>query len=784
MKRFIKLQAIVLAVCLIFNMGIVQAETMSPDSKIKNIIFFIPDGGGMTAFNMADAVKQAGGFNAGVYPYATPVEKGEMYLKQYWVGAETTYSASHAVTDSAAGGTALSTGKKTTNKYIGVTPDGVPIANILEASQRSGKNTGIVVTCKWTDATPATFSAHDMSRYDGEPMIAQQMVNQGIDVLLGTTKTEYNSYSFHTDEYLEGKGYEVIKSKTELSSVKAGDRLWSKFSINPNYDISNKALSPTIVDMTKAAITALNDGNENGFFLMVEGSAIDGGGHANEPLPMVGDFLAFDAACQYAIEFAKGRDDTIVIVAPDHDTGGMHWDDANLEAIVEQLKAGKETEAEEAGLNWTTTSHTNWDGGVFIYAPEGVSYPKGIDVSKRDAALEEFRSSGFKVAKTNRIDNTDIPKYLAGFIGVDLDELSKDLFVDVTDQGTYNASTKTFVFDNTDSGLIMVKRNESVALHNGVEVDLEGEVTVYCNERFYVPQKLIEKTMGSGASFNNTDVTDKGTYNSATEIFTFEDKDVTFKNLSNILVYKGQEISMNEDVAVYLNNKFFVPNKALELIERLESGEFGKMSVIADCNTHKINVSGWVGVPNAKVSMMAVEEGTNLAEDFDATKIIAMTELKADYNGDYSTSIAVQDEDVAGNYKFYINYKGSNSKEAKSSSFTFKNSVPAMDVLGKDGGELMYMEQLEVGDSVNVILRGFDHKENFDGVAVIAQYDKDNNLISAKLFDDVDNDSVERGSEIHKSATVVSGAHKIKVMYWEHNTLCPVFGVYTIHTKN
>ncbi len=781
MKRFIKLQAIVLAICLIFNIGIVQAETQSPDSKIKNIIFMIPDGGGMTPFLMADAVKQAGGFNEGVYKYATPVEKGEMYAKQYWVGAQTTYSASNAVTDSAAAGTALSTGKKTTNKYIGVDPDIVPIANILEASQRAGKKTGLVVTFEWTNATPATFAGHDISRASAT-VLAEQMVNQGIDVVLGNKSSAYEGLSYLTDDSLEERGYEVVNTKEQLASVKKGDRLWSKFSTTLYSDISNSAATPTLVDMTKAAITALEN-DEEGFFLMVEGSRVDSGGHSNAPLPMMGDFMAFDVACQYAIEFAKNRDDTIVLITPDHDTGGMYWDDENLAAIVKQIQAGNEEEAEKAGLNWTTTNHTNWDGGLFIYAPEGVSYPEGIDISKKETAYNEFAQTGFKEAKTNRIDNTDIPKYLAGFIGVDLDQLSKELFVDVTDKGTYNATNETFIFDNVDSGLITVKRNESVATCNGVEVDLEGEITVYCNDRFYVPQKLIDKTMGSGASFDNIDITDKGTYNSTTEVFTLTDYDAYFKNLSNVIVYKGQEITMNEDVAVYLGDKFYVPEKAMELIGRLESGEFGKISVIADCNTKKINVSGWVGAPNAKVSMMAVEEGTNLAEDFDAGKIIAMCELKADYNGDYSTSIAVTDENVAGNYTFYINYKNSNSKNATASSFSFKNTVPTMDVVDKDGGELMYMEQLKEGDAVNVILKGFDNKENFDGVAVIAQYDKDGNLVHANIFHDVDNDSVEQGSEIRKSATVVGGAHKIKVMYWEYNTLCPMFGVYTVYTR-
>lgn len=741
----------------------------------------IPDGGGMTAVKLASAVKEEGGFNEGLFPYATPVKKGPMYISQYWVGAETTHSASHAVTDSAAGGTALSTGKKTVNKYVGVDPNVVPIANILEASQRAGKLTGLAVTVEWTNATPATFAAHDINR-SNTAILAEQMLNQDIDVVLGLSTNTYYTLPYHEDEALEGNGYSVIKTKTDLGEVKKGDRLWSKFvSAAFSTDTANKATSPTLLDMTKASITALADADEDGFFLMVEGSRVDSGGHNNNAFMQVGEFLAFDAACEYAIEFAKGRDDTIVLIAPDHDTGGIHWADADLPSIVEQIRAGKETIAE---VKWTGTNHTAWNGGVFIYAPEGVSYPAGIDVTKKDEAFAEFEATNFINAKTNLIDNTDIAKYLAGFIGVDLDELSKDLFVDVTDQGTYDSATQVFTFNNTDSGLIKVRRNESVATHNGIKVDLEGEIAVYCNDRFYVPKKLIEKTMGSGVGFDNVDVTERGTYNTETETFKFTDVDVTFKNFTNVLVYKGQEIDMGEDVAVYKDGKFTVPGKALELIERLESGEFGEISVIADCNMHKINVSGWVGAPNAKISLFAVEEGANLAGDFDAGKIIAMTELKSDYNGDYETSIAVQDEDVAGNYKFYINYKGSNSKDAKAMSFTFKNTVPTMDVVNGNGEELMYMEQLREGDTVRVDLKGFNFDDDFNGAVLVAQYDKEGSVIKTDIFDDVDTDTVEQGTEISKSTKVIKGAHEIKVMYWNYNTICPVFGVYKIYTRN
>ena len=175
--------AILSAVMLCANAAAVFAEAESVDSKIKNIIYMIPDGGGMSPFYLADYVKQAGGLTA-KYPNATPVETGDMFIKQYLVGSETTYSANNSVTDSAASGTALSSGYKTNNSYVGVSPDLKPHANILEASQSVGKNTGLVVTYEWTNATPAAFSAHSMARTNTLE-IGEQIVNQGIDIVFG-----------------------------------------------------------------------------------------------------------------------------------------------------------------------------------------------------------------------------------------------------------------------------------------------------------------------------------------------------------------------------------------------------------------------------------------------------------------------------------------------------------------------------------------------------------------------------------------------------------------------
>ena len=204
---------LLVAVMLFANIQVLaNNEPIAP--QIKNIIYMIPDGGGMAPFYLADYVKQEGGLTD-KFPNATPVEKGEMYIKQYLVGAETTHSASDAVTDSAASGTALSSGYKTNNGYIGLTPDKVPRASILDICQDMGKSTGLVATYEWTNATPATFSAHYSDRYSST-MIGEQVVHQGIDVVLCRTITDYEGQPWFEDEYLNNRGYEVLKKGRTL----------------------------------------------------------------------------------------------------------------------------------------------------------------------------------------------------------------------------------------------------------------------------------------------------------------------------------------------------------------------------------------------------------------------------------------------------------------------------------------------------------------------------------------------------------------------------------------
>lgn len=427
------------------------------------------------------------GFDKTRFPNVTPVEPGEMYIKKYLVGAETTYSANNEVTDSAASGTALSSGYKTNNGHVGIDPQAKPHANILEACQYIGKNTGIVCTYEWTNATPTAFSTHDISRANMTVM-SEQIVNQGIDVVLGNTHTAFSDKKWFMDSALYERGYKIIKDKDSLKSVKPGDRIWGKLPA-AYYDVERAESTPNIAELTEAAIIALNDENENGFFLMVEGSAVDGGGHSNNVVNNVGEYLAFDAACKVAIEFAKSRNDTIVVIAPDHDTGGLYYNYEDLNKIVQDVQFG----IRSSFAHYETGAHTARNGGVFMYIPKDVPYPSGIDPTQSSQVDEEFYNSYGKFSSVypsnpvNVINNIDIVKYITSLINVDLDKISNELYVDVTEQGTYDSASEIFTFKDND---IKIKRNTSTASVHGINIELSGEVALYIEGRFYVPQRI------------------------------------------------------------------------------------------------------------------------------------------------------------------------------------------------------------------------------------------------------------------------------------------------------
>ncbi len=303
--------------------------------KPKNIILLIGDGMGV----------------AHVFSAIT-ANKGTINMSQMsYVGFSQTQSASHFVTDSGAGGTALATGQRTFNGGISVDTNKVPIPTILELSEENGLATGLVSTSAITHATPASFIAHVPNRSMYEE-IAASFLKVEIDVFIGGGKdffTEREDKRNLVDE-LKQKNYQVYNSVEESKNVESG-LLAILTSAKHNEEYPNRG--NMLPDATQKAITVLQK-NKKGFFLMVEGSMIDWGGHQNNTEYVVKETLDFDRAVGIALAFAASNKETLVIVTSDHETGGM------------AIEGGSMTEAKVDG-NYTTGSHTAVMVPVFTY---------------------------------------------------------------------------------------------------------------------------------------------------------------------------------------------------------------------------------------------------------------------------------------------------------------------------------------------------------------------------------------------------------------------------------
>jgi len=272
--------------------------------KVKNIIFLIGDGMGLSE------VSTSLFYN----------ENPSNFERFSVIGLSKTSSSSDVITDSAAGATALASGIKSYNGAVGVTPDTLAVETIIEQISPKGISTGVISTSAITHATPACFYAHVKSRRMEED-IAQFLVDSEVDFFAGGGLKFFNNREDGIDllKLLEENNFEVqTKELPKTTSTKKQAIL-----------LSDKGM-PTMVEgredflpeATQLALEYLSK-NEEGFFLMVEGSQIDWGGHANDAEYLITELLDFDKTLGVALDFAKQDGETLVIVTADHETGGF-----------------------------------------------------------------------------------------------------------------------------------------------------------------------------------------------------------------------------------------------------------------------------------------------------------------------------------------------------------------------------------------------------------------------------------------------------------------------------
>lgn len=304
--------------------------------KIKNVILLIGDGMGL------------GQLSSGMF-----ANHNELTLTQLrHIGLSKTQSADDFTTDSAAGGTAMATGTKTKNRYIGLDPKGNKLTNLPEYIAPLGFVSGIVTTDHLTGATPSSFYAHQRDRGMTEA-IANDLKNSPLSLVIGA-----GGSSFDDTDIMNVAGFNKVDGLVDVAG--ATENKVVHFASSGGLKSKPDGRGNYLPEAVKAATTFLSS-KKAPFFLMVEGAFIDSGGHVNRTDMVVEEMLDFDLAVEQALRFADANGETLVIVTADHETGGLSLPQGRL--------GNREVEGQ-----FHTHDHTGIMVPVFAYGPHAQDF--------------------------------------------------------------------------------------------------------------------------------------------------------------------------------------------------------------------------------------------------------------------------------------------------------------------------------------------------------------------------------------------------------------------------
>lgn len=550
-SKFLKNKVLFSLVVFSFILTVLPVHTWAAPSPVKNVIIIMTDGTGSAHTTLSRW------YNGG-----QPLAVDEIVA-----GLTRTHSAESVITDSAPQSVAIATGHKSNSKFIGVLPakttiPGVaqipdelkykPVANLSEGAKLMGKSVGIIATSNLQHAHPAGFSAHwpDRNNYNE---IAEQQAYQNIDLFLGGGKQamlpkELGGSRIDGENLIDvvkSRGYTVIETREELQKV-TRPKVWGVFADDAMaYDFDRNTLRPTepsLPEMTQKAIELLSQ-NQKGFFLFIEASKVDWASHANDPIGVISDTLAWDKAVKVALDFAKKDGKTLVMAFADHGNGGLsignkstdkNYDTLSYEALITPLKKAlltgegiekmlgsdlsenniravmnryygvedlskEEVQAiqkakpgnfnyvvgpilsKRTALGWTTNGHTGEDLTLYAYGP---NHPTGL------------------------IDNTEVAKIAAKSLGFDLADIDNKLFVEATKAfATIGATARIDDTDKTNMVLVVEKGTKRAELpfnKNIIKIgtktyEMNG-ITVYAPKtgKVYIPQQAVELAKAAG----------------------------------------------------------------------------------------------------------------------------------------------------------------------------------------------------------------------------------------------------------------------------------------------
>ena len=289
--------------------------TMPPvDNEVRNVIIMIGDGMGLEQVSCAWVVN-----------------RGKLNLDNFpTVGLSRTYCTNELITDSGAGGTALSSGIKTAYSHVGTAADSTDIPSVLVKAQELGKKTGVVVTCHFADATPCDFCCHNEYRYNQDDLIADY-VTCGVDYLAGGGLdwfTVNRKDGRDITKEMAAAGYTVALTESELMAAElpvigilAPDNLPIAMERG---DLYRRSVARGLDILSR-------ESGDKGFVMMLEGSCIDDWLHGNDIGKAMEELLDFDRTIGDVLEWAAADGHTLVVVTADHNTGALTLQDGNLE---------------------------------------------------------------------------------------------------------------------------------------------------------------------------------------------------------------------------------------------------------------------------------------------------------------------------------------------------------------------------------------------------------------------------------------------------------------------
>ena len=549
MKKAIQL-VVVIAMVTSFIFGSIYAPRQvlaasQQEGEIRNIIILIPDGLSVSGTTLARWLRSYDPATGTVDP-TVRLAKDELLsgmVRTFWVDHLGTVG---GMIDSAPAATAFAAGIHTENAHLSVTSgDLTPVATVLEAANAIGKSTGLVATSNVQHATPAAFSSHTYRRALFE-IIGEQQAYNHIDVMFGGGYQFLQAENREDGEDILGslqeRGYQLIHTRDEMLAA-TEKPIWGLFAPDAMaYDWDKvETGEPSLAEMTEVAIDLLSQ-NEEGFFLMVEGSKIDWAGHRNNPAAYVSDILAFDDAVRVALDFAQESQDTMLLIVSDHTTGGlsignrftdstymtdpinMHVSllsrttltaegifyraeetgediiglvnthaaitDLTPEEIADLRNAETNRDFQEilglaisnrSGLAWTTHGHTGDDVPLYTYLP-GNGRIVGL------------------------FDNTDIAHFISDAWGLDLPQLTSEIFVNANEafegyitELYYETHANARMIVEMDGNTLEILENKNYVILNGEVVEF-GSVAVFSGGNFFIPNVIIMRLLGSDSN--------------------------------------------------------------------------------------------------------------------------------------------------------------------------------------------------------------------------------------------------------------------------------------------